>query len=761
MTGLATATGAGADAQFDVLSSLAIILCVAAVTTVVFQKIRQPVVLGYLLAGLIVGPHMPVPLFANPETAHLFSDLGVILLMFALGLEFTLGKLARVGPTAGLVAVIECSLMVGLGYTATGFFGWSTIERLFAGAMVAISSTTIIVKAFAENGITGSLRERVYGILIVEDVIAILLLAVLTTVASGAGLSAGALGWTVARLGAFLVGMLVVGMLVVPRVVRAVVRIGRRETTAVGCVGICFASALLARHFGYSVALGAFIGGVLVAESGQAPAVEPVIEPVKDVFAAVFFVSVGMRIDPQLVLQNLVPVAVLTAVVLLGKIVGVSLGAFVAGHGVRSSIQSGMSLAQIGEFSFIIVGVGVSLGVVRESLYPIAVAISALTTLSTPWLVRGSGSIASVVDRRLPHALQTYAALYGSWVRQLGVPARRTPSFARLRRLAGALVLDMAVIAALLVAGALEWTRATHALAAFLPVLLPVLAPARPELARALVALALIVLEMPFVVGAVRVARALGVALAAEALPLAPAGQVDLAAAPRRALRVTVQIAILLVVGLPLVAIGQPFWPHLPWAGFLLLALAAMAVPLWRGASNLHGHVRAGAEVILEALARQGRDAASGTGTGTGVAPDLSRLVPGLGDATAVHLSPEHFGAGKTLGQTNLRGRTGASVIAIERAGAPVLPTAGARLQAGDTLVVTGTADSVEAARQWLTAGPPRPPARRPPATADLSQPQAEADASEPQAEADASQPQAEADVSQPQAEADVSQPQD
>jgi len=716
-TGLALATGAHApvsvltaQAPFDVLSSLAIILCVAAVTTVVFQKIRQPVVLGYLLAGLIVGPHMPVPLFANPEIAHLFSDLGVILLMFALGLEFTLGKLARVGPTAGLVAVIECSLMVGLGYAATGLFGWSTIERLFAGALVAISSTTIIVKAFAENGITGSFSERVYGILIVEDVIAILLLAVLTTVASGAGLSAGALGWTVARLGAFLVGTLVVGMLVVPRVVRVVVRIGRRETTAVGCVGICFASALLARHFGYSVALGAFIGGVLVAESGQAHTVEPVIEPVKDVFAAVFFVSVGMRIDPQLVLQNLVPVAVLTAVVLLGKIVGVSLGAFVAGHGVRSSIQSGMSLAQIGEFSFIIVGVGVSLGVVRESLYPVAVAISALTTLSTPWLVRGSESVASVVDRRLPHALQTYAALYASWVRQLGVPARRTPSFTRLRRLVGALVLDLAVIAALLVAGALEWTRATRALAAWLP-------PARPELARALVAVAIVALEMPFMVGAVRVARALGVALAAEALPLAPPGQVDLAAAPRRALRVTVQIAILLVVGLPLVAIGQPFWPHLPWAGFLLLALGAMAVPLWRGASHLHGHVRAGAEVILEALARQGRDAASGIGTGTDLAPDLSRLVPGLGDAAAVRLGPEHFGAGRTLGQTNLRGRTGASVIAIERDGAPVAPTAEARLQAGDTLVVTGTVDSVEAARQWLTTGPPATTAHPPPAS--------------------------------------------
>lgn len=692
---LATAPAGGTPAPTDVLSSLAIILCVAAVTTVLFQRIHQPVVLGYLLAGLIVGPHMPVPLFAEPGIAHLFSDLGVILLMFALGLEFTLAKLARVGPTAGIVAVIECSLMVGVGYAVTGFFGWTPFERLFAGAFVAISSTTIIVKAFAESGIAGAFSEIVFGILIIEDVIAILLLAVLTTVASGAGLSAGALAITIARLAGFLAGMLIVGMLLVPRLVRTIARLGRNETTVVGCVGICFAAALAARAFGYSVALGAFLGGVLVAESGQAKTVEHVVEPVKDVFAAVFFVSVGMLIDPRLVAAHWVPILVLSLVVVVGKVVGVTIGSFIAGNGVRTSVQSGMSLAQIGEFSFIIVGVGLSVGVVRDFLYPIAVAISALTTLATPWLVRASGPAANYVDRRLPHVLQTYSALYASWVQHWRTTSTQRMAWPRIRRLIAALILDVGIIAVLLVAASLNADALIRRAEALLGT--------HAGVARAAVILVAVVLGLPFAIGAVRVARALGMALAAEALPAAKDGQLDLAAAPRRALLVTLQMGILLLAGLPLVAIAQPFWPHLPWAAFLMAGLLALAVPFWRGATNLHGHVRAGAQVILEALGNQSRGADAPAETQK---PDLGQLVPGLGDAAAVVLAIDHFAAGRTLKETNLRGRTGASVLIIQRDGGSLFPSADEKLRPGDTLVLTGTGDAVQAARTLLTATP-------------------------------------------------------
>src|SRR5262249_276910 len=236
--------------------------------------------------------------------------------------------------------------------------------------------------------------------LIVEDLIAILLMATLTAVTTGAGLSTGALALTVGRLAAFLVGLVVIGMLVIPRAMRAITRLQRSETTLVASVGICFAVALLALEFGYSVALGAFLAGSLIAESGEEKTVEQLVQPVKDVFAAIFFVSVGMLIDPPLVVRPWVAIPVLPFVVVVGKIVGVPLGAFLTGNGTRISIQSGMSLAQIGEFSFIIAGLGMSLNATRDFLFPVAVTVSAVTTLITPWLIRFSGPAASYVDRK-------------------------------------------------------------------------------------------------------------------------------------------------------------------------------------------------------------------------------------------------------------------------------------------------------------------------------------------------------------------------
>jgi len=331
----------------DLLTDLALILCVAAVTTMVFQRLRQPVVLGYLLAGVVVGPHLPVPLFVDEPLTHTMSELGVVLLMFSLGLEFSLRKLIKIAPTAGIVAVIQCSLMIWLGYLVARLFGWTVYEALFAGSALAISSTTIIVKAFAEQKVKGRLTEIVFGILIVEDLIAILLLTVLTAVSSGAGLSAAGLALSVGKLAAFLAGLLVGGMLIVPRLMRAVVRLHSNETTVVAAVGLSFACALLARWLNYSVALGAFLAGALVAESGAAKIIEHRVEPIRDVFAAVFFVSVGMLIDPVLVWQNAGAVVVLTAVVVIGKLVGVSVGTFLAGYGIRTSVQAALSLGQI------------------------------------------------------------------------------------------------------------------------------------------------------------------------------------------------------------------------------------------------------------------------------------------------------------------------------------------------------------------------------------------------------------------------------
>jgi len=682
----------------EFLRSLTVVLAVAAVTTVLFQRLRQPVVLGYLIAGLIVGPHVPIPLVADPAVVQTLSELGVILLMFSLGLEFRLRKLMAVGPTAGLTALLQSSLMVWLGFTIGRLFGWTPLESLFAGAVIAISSTTIIAKAFDEQGITGTLREFVVGVLIVEDLIAVLLMAVLTAIASGSGLAAGPLVGTVARLVAFLVILVAVGLMVVPRAIRAIVRLKRRETTLVASIGICFTIALLAQVFGYSVALGAFLAGSLVAESGEEKQIERLVEPVRDVFGAVFFVSVGMLIDPALVAQHWGAVVALTAAVIIGKVVSVSLGAFLTGSGMRTSVQAGLSLAQIGEFSFIIAALGLALHATGEFLYPVAVAVSAMTTLLTPWMIRASEPIAAWVDRKLPRPLQTFAVLYGSWLEELRARRPAATAVAGIRRLLRLLLLDAAIIAVLIVATSASIGR----IAAF----------ARDQLglsqvvARWLVVAAAAALSAPFCVGVVRLSQKLGVTLARLALPAEKHKRVDFAAAPRRMLVVTFQLAGVLLVGTPLLALTQPFLPAALGAAVLALLVVVLGVAFWRSATNLQGHVRAGAEVVLEALAAQSRPRPTPTATDT--LEQVHQLLPGLGALAAVPLDAGSAVIGRTLAQVNLRGRTGATVLAITRAdGGVLVPTAKERLREGDVLAVAGTHEAIDAAKAALLGRAP------------------------------------------------------
>jgi Kef-type K+ transport system membrane component KefB len=370
------------------IHDLAVVLGTAAVTTVVCRRLGQPVVLGYLLAGLIVGPHVPIPLVANEERIRLFSELGVILVMFSIGLDFSIRRIARVIPTAGIIGVIQIGTMLWLGFMAARVLGWSTLEATFAGAAVCISSTMIVAKVFAEQGVSGRRRELVFAVLIVEDLAAVLLIAVLTALGSGAGLPAGGIAALVGRLLAFLLGVILIGFLVVPRAVRALTRLRNAETLLVACVGLCFGVALLAEHAGFSVALGAFLAGSLVAESGEGGQVERLLTPVRDIFAALFFVAVGMSVDPALMLEHWGAVVLFTLVVLIGQSASVSFGAFLGGNDLRTSVRAGMSLAQIGEFSFIIAGIGLTTGATTAPVLPVIVAVAVLTTFLTPWFVR-------------------------------------------------------------------------------------------------------------------------------------------------------------------------------------------------------------------------------------------------------------------------------------------------------------------------------------------------------------------------------------
>src|SRR5688572_25993912 len=298
------------------VQDMGIILTTAVLTSLLSTKLKQPPVLGYLLAGMMLGPHVPGIVLDDPALTHSLSELGVILLMFTIGIEFSLRKLARIGVPAGLTSVIEVGLMISLGYLAGQLFGWSELESLFIGACVGISSTMLVAKAFEEKKLKGGFVEVAFAVLVFEDIIAILLLAVLTGVASGGGMGPAELGLMIGKLVGFLAALLVAGLLIVPRFIRGVVKLGRSETTLIAGIAVCFAMAGLAAAAGYSVALGAFMAGMLISESGEGPKVEHLIQPLRDLFAAIFFISVGMSIDPGLVLEHWLPVVVLTLLVL-------------------------------------------------------------------------------------------------------------------------------------------------------------------------------------------------------------------------------------------------------------------------------------------------------------------------------------------------------------------------------------------------------------------------------------------------------------
>jgi CPA2 family monovalent cation:H+ antiporter-2 len=679
--------------EHEFLRNLALVLCVSAVTTILFQRLRQPVVLGYLLAGLIIGPHFPIPLVADQDIIKTMSELGVILLMFYLGLEFRLRRLLRNGVTAGLITVIEVAIMLWLGSLAGRLLGWTHLESLFTGAILAISSTTIIAKVFEENKVEARLKEKVFAVLIGEDLIAVLILTLLTALSTGTTLTVQSFSIAIGRLAGFLAILLVVGILVVPRLMRFVIRLKRPETTVIASIGICFAISLIALAFGYSVALGAFFAGILIAESGEQEHVEHLVRPVRDVFAAVFFVAVGMMIDPQLILKYWHAVLVLTAVLVFGKFFGVGIGTFITGHGIPMSIRAGLSFTQIGEFSFIIAALGLSMGVTGDFLYPVAVAVSGLTALTTPWLIRVSPAVAEFVDRLLPQRLQSFVALYGSWIEKLRTSPGRKTTGNRIRRQVLLQLLDASLLAGLIIGLSIFQTVLVRKIATLTGV--------GAALAGVFMLGVAFVAAVPLCIGLTRVSRAMARSIATIALPSPLRDRIDMAHTPRNAFIMTLQIVNLLIVGVVLVAVTQPFLSPVQSSIVMSLLLVILGVGFWRSTYQLEEHVRAGSLALVEVLTRRSKDVKHDA-LPQSMEP-FHTLFPGMGDPLQIEIPAGANCIGKTIAELNIRGRTGGIILAIRRNNdAIAVPAATERLLAGDVLAVAGSNEAVHAVRSLL-----------------------------------------------------------
>lgn len=398
------------------IADLALILLCAGVMTLLFKKLKQPLVLGYIVAGFLASPHMPfTPSVMDKANIQTWADIGVIFLLFALGLEFSFKKIVKVGGTAVIAActIIFCMILLGIG-VGIGF-GWQRMDCLFLGGMIAMSSTTIIYKAFDDLG----LRKKqftglVLGILILEDILAIVLMVMLSTMAVSNNIEGADMIESVGKLLFFLILWFVVGIYLIPEFLKRCRKLMSEETLLIVSLALCFGMVVVAAHAGFSAAFGAFIMGSILAETIEAESIERLVKPVKDLFGAIFFVSVGMMVDPGMIGEYAVPILAITLAVILGQAFFGTFGVMLAGQPLKTAMQCGFSLTQIGEFAFIIASLGVTLHVTSDFLYPIVVAVSVITTFITPYMIRLAEPASNYVDHHLPASWRRFLTRYSS-----------------------------------------------------------------------------------------------------------------------------------------------------------------------------------------------------------------------------------------------------------------------------------------------------------------------------------------------------------
>ncbi|MEO6054729.1 MAG: cation:proton antiporter [Chthoniobacterales bacterium] len=668
--------------HLNFLQDLAVVMIVAGIVTIIFHRLKQPVVLGYILAGVIIGPHTPpFQLISNADTITTLSELGIIFLMFSLGLEFSLRKLKTVGATAFIAAAFEIIAMVWLGYEIGRAFGWKEMDCIFLGAILSVSSTTIIIKALQGMGKTREkFAQQIFGVLIIEDILAVVMIALLSGFATTGAFQVKEVATTLVKLSAFLVTLLVMGLILVPRLLDYVSKFKSKEMLLVTVMGLCFGVSFLAVKLEYSVALGAFLIGAIIAEARQIRQIEHLVEPIKDLFSAVFFVSIGLLINPFLLVKYALPIAVISIVVIVGKVSSCSLGAFVGGNERRSSLRIGMGLSQIGEFSFIIAGMGLALGVTSDFLYPIVVAVSAITTFTTPYLISNSDAVVHFLERKTPKVWFQYLDAYTKWVGALGSDSRKSRAWVILRKCAIQVGMNIILVIAVFIVAAFLASR--H------PTWLSILPYAGAHLDELLWLIAMI-LSLPMLIAAVRKLQAICMLVSEMSVSPAVAGKNThffRGLISRVAFTISVAGLVLLVA-----MVSSPLLPT--WNVFLFLgAILLLMVWLFR-----RDFVRIHAKAEWALL-----DTFSSSSTTTEVEHALPTILKGVELLTApVHTASKV--AGMRIRDLGIRTVSGASIVAIEREGRSIInPGADEMLACGDQVLLLGSQEQLKQAAQMI-----------------------------------------------------------
>ena len=427
---------------------LALILIVAGIVTLVFKRLKQPLVLGYIVAGFIVSPNMPLTMsVVDKADIHTWADIGVMFLLFSLGLDFSIKKILKMGVAPAVAAVTIIFSMVALGGGVGHAFGWTRMDCIFLGGMLAMSSTTIIYKAFNDMGLSQQqFASSVMSVLILEDILAIVMMVMLSAIAGGGALSGGQMLQSIMKIVFFLVLWFVVGLYVVPSFLRAVRKLINDETLLIVALGLCCLMAVVSTRVGFSAAFGAFVMGSILAETIEAERIIKLVEPVKNLFGAIFFVSVGMLVEPKILVDYALPIVVIVLTILIGQAVFGSIGFLLSGQSLKNAMRCGFSMAQIGEFAFIIASLGLSLGVISDFLYPVVVAVSVVTTFLTPYMIRAATPCYDGIVKVIPH----------NWLRRLEHRTMGTPETsetkANWKRLIRSMVMNTLIYSILSVA---------------------------------------------------------------------------------------------------------------------------------------------------------------------------------------------------------------------------------------------------------------------------------------------------------------------
>ena len=663
------------------LTDIGLVLGVAAITGYFARKIRLPSVLGYMMAGLVLGPYIPIPLFADQQRVLALSEFGVILVMFGIGIEFRIKRFIEVLPVSGLTAALQMGVLATTGVIIGNYLEWSLTQSLFLGGAIAISSTMIVSKIFEEVPPDTGTKQHVLGILVIQDLAAIILLTVLGTFAAGATAQGTDFLPLVTRLVGVFTLLIALGLLFIPRFVRRVGRMNNEEAIVIVATGICFALALAVEKLGYSVALGAFIAGVLVAESGEGSRVNHLIKPVRDVFAAIFFVSVGMKVNP-LQAFDLLPISLLLAACVVGlHFISITSAGILSGVGLKRSLLASISLGQIGEFAFIMAAIGVGAGILSSEFQTIVVTVAVITSLCTPMLWRKSIRIYEFVDRHMPKRARMLVTLYETWFDKMRHSLKSEAKITIPRRILISVAID-----------------------AFLIIFLPPIYLAyfvdmtillekvyiTGVLGEALVIGLLVVFLIPVLFNLVKNSTRLVNILADRVFPKTVFGRAESDSA-RQLFDLTLQTSLLLMIWLPLMAGIKAFVNPILYTAVLIGGVGFSFYFLWRRAGQMEGEITNSGQKIIDVLSRHSYPEE---------AMDLK--VAGFGNLNTVRVkNPEVLG--KTLIDVNLRAFTGATIVAIQRDGhVKMFPGPQEILVAGDIVHLSGEREARQRGKAFL-----------------------------------------------------------